>query len=253
MRACGSAKRAGSKGRTSRSNVSGGYPSTSFRCGLAASVVVVSEWTRPMYTPSCTASKRRANAAARSSTTGCNVRTSSRAPAASVCLGAVLWGPLAFDGRPDADHVGARVVELHRLARHVHADRAAEAVRVPLRHVAAGVARADEAVLVVPVPVGLAAAVARDMARDLGMPRRELVDGARDGERTRQRVAGGVEGRQRRQCGRGLRRGALPRHERDREGCRESQRQCGDSQGRTHARYFNSAAGRLARDVPSFS
>ena len=69
---------------------------------------------------------------------------------------------------------------------------------IPAGDVAVAIARADEAVLVVAVAVGLAAAVARHVAGDLGMPRGKLVDGARDAQRTRQRVAGRVEGRQRR-------------------------------------------------------
>src|SRR5437016_8288894 len=41
----------------------------SLRCGLTAIVVVVSDSIVPMYTPSCTASNSRANAAPRVSTT----------------------------------------------------------------------------------------------------------------------------------------------------------------------------------------
>ena len=93
------------------------------------------------------------------------------------------------------DDVGARAIELHRLARDVDADRAAEAVRVPLEHVALRIAPRDEARFVGLVALLAAAAVARHVLQDLGMLRGEVVGRADDVHRPHRREA---DGRQRR-------------------------------------------------------
>src|SRR5688572_2723248 len=62
--------------------------------------------------------------------------------------GGVTGRPFLFDGRANRHDVGAGCMELHRFARDIDADGAAEAVGVPLEHVAPRVAARDEAGLV---------------------------------------------------------------------------------------------------------
>ena len=208
--------------------------------------------TRPMYTPSCTASKSRAKAAARSSPT--------RLSASSAGTGGV--GVLVRCCGVHFRSMAARMLAASAPELYSCIDSRATSTQIAQpkpcvshsRDVAGGVARADEAVLVVAMAVGLAAAVARHVARHLGMPGGELVDRARDRQRPRQRVAGGVQRRQRRL--RGGRRGGLggrlgrcglPRHQHAHG--RHRQRDGGDSDSEA-VRHAATLAGRAAADAP---
>ncbi len=87
-------------------------------------------------------------------------------------------------------------MHLHRVTRDVYADRSGDSVCIPLRDVAGGVARGDEAIVVAAMAFVLAAAIARHVAEHLGMLGGEFVHRAHDlqGPRRRTRVE-----RQRRQ------------------------------------------------------
>jgi hypothetical protein len=92
-------------------------------------------------------------------------------------------------------HVSAGRVHLHRLARDVDADGAAEAVRIPIEHVALGIAARDEARIVRFVTLATTAAVARHVAEDLWVLRGEVIGRADDVHWANRREA---DGRQRR-------------------------------------------------------
>ena len=80
-------------------------------------------------------------------------------------------------------------MHLTRTVRHVDADRALDAVLIPLDHVARGVARADEAVVVATVAGVLATAEAGDVAQDLGVFGGKLVRRGDDFARARRLIA----------------------------------------------------------------
>jgi hypothetical protein len=80
-------------------------------------------------------------------------------------------------------------VHLAGAVRDVDADRALDAVLVPLDDVAGGIARPDETVVIAPVPRILASAEAGDVAQDLGVLGGELVRGGDDLFRPRRLVA----------------------------------------------------------------
>src|SRR2546425_80182 len=135
-----------------------------------------------MYTPSCTASNSRANAAPRVST----VRI---IEAERRLFRRRLWrrrmrreaaGPFFFVGGPDVAHRSAGSMHLHRVTRDVNTHGSCHAVRFPLGHVAVRVARGDEAIFVAAMAAPLAPAVARHVAEDLGMFRGERVRRAHD-------------------------------------------------------------------------
>ena len=105
--------------------------------------------------------------------------------------GGVARRPTAFDRGANRRRRRRPSVELHRLARDVDADRAAEAVRVPLEHVALRVATRDEARLVGLVTLLAAAAIARHVLQDLR-------DAARRSRRSRERCPSAAPARSRR-------------------------------------------------------
>jgi len=76
-------------------------------------------------------------------------------------------------------------MHLHRVTRDVQADRSSRAVRFPLRDIAVGVARRDEAIVVSAVTAAFATAVARYVPENLGMFGGEQIRGADDIGRTR--------------------------------------------------------------------
>ena len=71
-------------------------------------------------------------------------------------------------------------MHLHRVTRDVYAHRSSDAVWIPLGHVAGGVARGNEAIVVAAVALALAAAIARHVAEHLGMFGGKLVHRAHD-------------------------------------------------------------------------
>ena len=93
------------------------------------------------------------------------------------CLGLIFRRPLLFDGGANGHGIGAGVEHEHRVTRDVYANRSTIAVSVPLGDVALCVAALHEAGFVVRMPAALAAAVAGHELENLGMLRREPVDG----------------------------------------------------------------------------
>src|ERR1700730_15735496 len=136
-----------SSGRISASGASLGYPKISFKCRLAAMVDVRSGWSVPIYTPSRTASKSPASAAARRSTP---LPGRFRSRGMRMALSG-LTGPLLFDCGTDVADRRTRRMHLHRLLRHVEADGAFHAVLRPLGDVAVCAAFLDETILVAAV------------------------------------------------------------------------------------------------------
>ena len=134
-----------------------------------------------MYTPSCTASNSRANAAARSSPT--RLRASWRVTGGVGVL--VLYCGVHFRSMAARMLTGS-APELYSC---IDSRATSTQVAQPNPWVSHSVTLpaasrlADEAHLVVAMAVGLAAAVARHEARHLGMPGRELVGGTGDGQR----------------------------------------------------------------------
>src|ERR1700676_413291 len=137
-------------------------------------VDVRSGWSVPIYTPSRTASKSPASAAARRSTP---LPGRFRSRGMRMALSG-LAGPLLFDCGTDVADRCARRMHLHRLLRHVEADGAFHAVLRPLGDVAICAAFLDETILVAAVAAPLTPTEAGDVGQYLRMLSGEPVRGS---------------------------------------------------------------------------
>ena len=106
-----------------------------------------------------------------------------------VHLGRHAPAELLVDGGANVADRRARRVHLSRTVRHVDADGAVHAVRIPIDDVAVLIALGDEAVVVGAVARPLATAEAGHVAQDLGMLGRELIRSRNDFVGTRRRFA----------------------------------------------------------------
>src|ERR1700726_4306970 len=126
-------------------------------------VDVRSGWSVPIYTPSRTASKSPASAAARRSTP---LPGRFRSRGMRMALSG-LAGPLLFDCGTDVADRRTRRMHLHRLLRHVEADGAFHAGLRPLGDVAVCAAFLDETILVAAVAAALTPPEAADRGPNL--------------------------------------------------------------------------------------